>query len=218
MNKRYLINIRGTNGSGKSTLVNAILHLTPDVSVKSFTKNISYFRKNGDFIESKDVKLSYAVSNDLNLAVVGRYQDGKSKGCDGQKSFTETQRIIEQIIKKRPDHHILFEGVLIATCFESWKNFFDEVKTKYPYVEPVVVFLQTDWKECIKRVTNRGGKKPEDLVVDAKGKTKIQSKHESIERVLPKMLDAGIRCIELNTKNKTVDELVCDLFQLLFDK
>ena len=149
-NKVYLINIRGTNGSGKSTLLNSILHLTDNVSVKSFKKEISYFRKNGDFIESKEVKLSYVISDDLNIAVVGGYKDGKTKGCDGQKSFTETQKIIEHIIKTKPDHHIFFEGVLISTCFESWKNFFQEIQEKHPHIEPIVVFLDTHWKECIK--------------------------------------------------------------------
>lgn len=159
-----LINVRGTNGSGKSTIVRGLLAKArvrrPIYGVLGIRQPEAYRLMFGDADEP--------------LTVIGPY-DRETGGCDSVQPYS---LILDLIQKYSMMGAVLFEGVLVSTC---WGEIGEELESWGD--EAYVLFLDTPVEECIRSTEARRARKgndkeldPKNLIAHAKAVDRIREK------------------------------------------
>jgi len=127
-----LINLRGTSGAGKSTVVRAFMALCPDKPI--------YGALGSRLPEAYELVLPRCDR----LYVLGPYTT-PCGGCDRILPFA----LVPQLIQKYAQQgHVVFEGLLISTCYGAIGRLMEEH-------DSVVMFLDTPLEICIARVEAR---------------------------------------------------------------
>lgn len=161
---RKLIQIRGTNGSGKSTLVRGLL---------------------GSFVlhRADDGKQWFSVGADF--VSVGDYNK-LNPGLDTCGTFENQRKLIKEAWYRWPDSHVVFEGVLAATVWSTWRDFGKELGGK-GYLN---VFMNTPLQDCYNRITLRrasAGKPPGESA-------HVRDKYSTIIGINAKCEAEGLPC------------------------
>lgn len=133
-----LIQLRGTNGSGKSTLARKLL---------------------GDYTVVPAEGSTHTFSVGAEFVAIGDYTK-TNPGLDTVRSTDEQKALITQAYERWPNHHVIFEGVLASTVWSTWRDFGTALVGRAKFL---MVFLNTEFEECVNRVLKRreeSGKEP----------------------------------------------------------
>lgn len=164
-----IVQVIGPNGAGKSTVVRRLL------------------KADGEpLYGTHELILGYSVPR-YQTGVVGRYTS-PCGGCDTISSQDEVKARIKKFAKHYK--HVVFEGVIVSTCFGSYLDFLTELGKPFTFA-----FLLPTIEECTRRVEKRRTAR------DAKGtwnKDALVSKHNYVSRMLQRCKDEGIKHVELD--------------------
>jgi thymidylate kinase len=125
-----LINLRGCNGAGKSTVIRTLMAQCPHKAIYG--------------VLGPRLPEAYALMLPQPVFVIGPYTTDCG-GCDRILPFALVPQLIE---KYAHQGHVIFEGLLIATCYGVIGKLMEAH-------ESVVMFLDTPLRVCIERVKAR---------------------------------------------------------------
>lgn len=176
-----LINIRGTNGSGKTTVARELLRRAPARPI--------YNILGSRMAEAYEL----SVIKSAPCFLIGPYLTGTG-GCD---SIHPYDTVIQLIDKYQRQGHVIFEGVLVASCYgrigamlEQWGK------------QGVIVALDTTLEECISRVNARRGDRPN---LNPK---QLTAKFHTVQRIVDKCRTAGIIRVEVTSVERCPDLII----------
>jgi hypothetical protein len=173
-----LINLRGTSGSGKSTAVLGLLAQCPHKPIYGALGRLPE---------------AYALCA-RQVFIIGPYTS-YCGGCDRILPFALIPKLIEKYAEQR---HVVFEGLLISTCYGVIGQL---METR----ESVVMFLDTPLDVCIERVEARrraaGNFRPFNPML-------LTQKHATIARLKDKF---GARAMAVSDRDATatIMRLLC---------
>jgi hypothetical protein len=128
-----IINLRGTSGAGKSTAVRALMAQCQNKPIY------------GELLGSRLPEAYELVLPRCDrLYVLGPYTT-PCGGCDRIQPFALVPSLIEKYAEQG---HVVFEGLLISTCYGAIGRLMEEH-------DSVVMFLDTPLRVCIERVKAR---------------------------------------------------------------
>ena len=125
-----LINLRGCNGAGKSTVIRTLMAQCPHKPIYG--------------VLGPRLPEAYALMLPQPVFVIGPYTTDCG-GCDRILPFALVPQLIE---KYAHQGHVIFEGLLIATCYGVIGKLME-------VHESAVLFLDTPLRVCIERVKAR---------------------------------------------------------------
>jgi hypothetical protein len=165
-----LINLRGTHGSGKSTAIRALME-------KSNVRPIFGTTFGLRCPEGYKARLPEVETD---VFVLGPYA-AKCGGCDCIQPYSLIPPLIEKYAARG---HVIFEGALISTCWsvigrllERWKR------------DAIIVFLDTQVEECIRRVRTRRLERGDEREFDP---GLLIQKHATVARLKQKIDAVGV--------------------------
>jgi len=179
-----IINISGTSGSGKSTVVRKIMRKFPTTPIMQ-----------GKKVQDYRVETPWG-----DLYVIGRYET-PCGGCDTIPSQKEVRRRIRKYAKKG---HVLFEGLIVSSCYGSYFKMLKRMKQPYLFV-----FLSTSIETCIRMVEKRRKARGDTRPLDP---TNTIAKAKMLERVRERCKEDGANHIVVS-RNRAVEEILCQLKQ-----
>lgn len=196
------VNVRGCNGSGKTTLLR-MLARDPLCRVETLrVRHMVKDKTSGNKIRAyhPPIPVTYAPGG---IAILGDYTPnakGTTAGCDRIKTQEAAKNALELIAREGEAKVVLFEGVVISTIYQPWKEWSDRNGGM------VWAFLDTPLEVCLRRIQDRNGGLPikEDLV---------EGKHRTVARVLEKAYADGetISLIRWDHARRDIVDLVEDL-------
>lgn len=187
-----IINIRATNGAGKSTVVRGVMQHWGEENVRKI--------KSGTKVVDYEVTTPFGP-----LYVVGRYET-PCGGCDGIPTQEEVRARVAKYAKKG---HVLFEGIIVTSCYGKYKELFEKLKQPYLFA-----FLNTPLKTCIKRVEKRRKEKGNEKPFNPKN---LEAKFVTNNRVLERCIEDDTPHIVLDYRN-AVEEVLCQFEKHPFKK
>lgn len=150
---RKVVNIKGCNGSGKSTVVHLMKETDPDhfvITCDTFGKQV---------IATAFPKYQWLA--------LGSYHV-KCGGCDAMDDTQQVQKVIRMLWLL--DWDFLFEGAIVGDIKTTYHNLMIHLNAdpRYPKREAIMMFPNTPFEECLRRIYERNGGKPikEEMVHD----------------------------------------------------
>lgn len=174
-----IINIRGTSGSGKSTIVRKLMKKYNAVSIVGKDKKIEGYEMLTPF---------------GNLFIVGKYETP----CGGCDAITSQDEVCNRVKKYARKGHVIFEGVIVSTCYKRYKELL--TKSKHPYA---FIFLSTKLVHCIKGIENRRKARGDTRPVNP---SNTESKYRTVLRDIERAKEDNLNYI-VTSRNKAVEEI-----------
>jgi ABC-type dipeptide/oligopeptide/nickel transport system ATPase component len=142
-----IVNLRGPSGSGKTTTARKIL------------EHLDHTEWSEGYVNRFGSKRPKGFPSHLCLTPVGRVwvhgrYDVQQGGCDTEKDMDVVERELERAIQAYPDDHHFFEGIMISKSKTRWFDFIARNPGRW-----VWAWMDTDPKECARRVMQRNGGK-----------------------------------------------------------
>ena len=164
---KIVLNVRGAHCSGKTTSVRGFINSHPN--------HIETAILGGK-------KTDYTVIEDLNVIVLGRYDQGMCGGVDRYKNGNHVKEAIVYIAQTHNPDWIIYEGIMYSVTFKMADEIAD-ICSRIGYVWESI-FLYRDFAEMIDFLEDRNNGKPVNLEA-------VTLKWERVQAVYQKIISAG---------------------------
>lgn len=157
-----VVNIRGPHGAGKSTAIRALMGTA--------------FRPVYDVLfglRHPEAYVGTLPGVAREVFILGRY-DIPCGGCDTIQPYKLIPPLIEKYAARG---HVLFEGVLVATCWGAVGEALER------WGDAVILFLDTPVEECLRRVERRRGCARDERLIE-----NVAAKHRAVERIRERVI------------------------------
>jgi cytidylate kinase len=162
-----IIQIRGTSGSGKTTVMREVM---------------KQFQWNPRIVKGRKKPLWYQAKQ-MDLAILGHYEESACGGCDTVGSARQVYELIQTLNMDV----ILCEGLLLS----------EDVKWARQMMDLRVIFLTTPLETCLERVAKRRETAGNDKPLNPANTT---NRVATIERARVKLVELGVVCRRCTTE------------------